>query len=107
MKNFDKYIIILMFADYTVTIAQLVFGKLLPLEKYRGRPIYGRWVYDLGFVFSVDEPFHINYNPMYFITIESAKRSIDSEAKHEFVNECIKFIKVMKKIKVAKSEYYR
>lgn len=107
MKNFDKYIIILMFADYTVTIAQLVFGKLLPLEKYRGRAIYGRWVYDLGFVFSIDEPFHINYNPMYFTTMESAKKCIDSDAKQEFAFECVKFTKIMKKMKVVKSEYYR
>ena len=107
MKNLDNYIIILIFADYTVTVGQLVFGKLLPLDKYRGRPIYGRWVYDLGFVFSVDEPFHIHYNPMYYITIQSAKRSIDSEARQEFLTECLKFTKIMKKIKVVKSEYYR
>lgn len=107
MKNFDKYIIILMFADYTVTLAQLVFGKLLPLERYKGRPIYGRWVYDLGFVFSVDEPFHIHYNPVYFVTIESAKRSIDSDAKREFVIECLKLNKIMKKMKVISSEYHR
>jgi hypothetical protein len=107
MKNLDKYIIILMFADYTVTIAQLVFGKLMPLERYRGRPIYGRWVYDFGFVFSVDEPFHVHYNPMYFITVESARRFIDSDEKLQFESECRRLTKVMKRMKVVKSEYYR
>lgn len=105
MNNIESYILILVFIDYSISMIQLLFAKFLPIEWYSDRAIYGRWVYNIGYVFSVDEPFHAHYNPIFYDSIEQARSQIDFEIKNNFTIKCKSLTKVFQKLKVITNEF--
>jgi hypothetical protein len=98
----SKILLYLVFTDYTVTMIQLLIGKILPILYYKEVPVYCRWIPGLGFVYSINGPFDINENPMYYFTIASAKRAIDMQCYSETASQYRVLINIAYKLKITK-----
>jgi hypothetical protein len=98
----SKILLYLVFVDYTVTMVQLLVAKILPLFYYKEVPVYFRWMPGLGFIYSINEPFDVHENPMYYFTVSSAKRAIDMQCYNEVTSRYRLFINIASKLKITK-----
>lgn len=100
MGHLSKILLLLVFIDYTVTMVQLLMAKILPIEVYKNVPIYSRWIPDLGFVFTIEEPYDIHYNPVHCGSIVSARRVIDANERAEAFSKQNLLLKVAHRMKI-------
>jgi hypothetical protein len=101
MSSF-KILLYLVFTDYTVTMIQLLVSKILPFLYYKEVPVYCRWIPGLGFVYSINEPFDLHHNTMYYFTIGAAKRAIDMQCYTETTSQYRVLINIASKLKITK-----